>query len=123
MKIHIPVVIFFTVGMVPTADELKRGLAARARFRNGALNDGKVEECDYVMGAVPEQYAHVPVYAEDPEPNTPDEQVGEQVGAFFLRQVERGKWNVFDEDGAQFNEDPLSKADARALALKNTEES
>jgi hypothetical protein len=37
--------------------------------------------------------------------------------------VARGKWDVLSEDGDRLNEDgPLSKADARALALENTEE-
>ena len=60
MKISIPVVLFFTAAMVPTEEELAAGLAARARFRNSELDDGKVVQCDFVMGTVPEQYADVP---------------------------------------------------------------
>lgn len=122
MKIKIPVVLFFTVTMLPTEEELEQGLAARARFRNSALHDGKVEECDFVMGNVPEDYAHIPRYGENGA-ETDGGVGGEEVGAFFLQQVERGKWNVLDEDGNLLNEDgPLNKADARALALENTED-
>lgn len=119
MKIKIPVVLFFTLGMVPTEEELEAGLAARAKFRNAALHDGKREECDFVMGEVPDSYADVPRFGSDSEV---DPQSGEQVGAFFLHQVARGEWNVLDEDGEQLNEEPLNKADARALALANTDD-
>lgn len=120
MKIHIPIILFFTVGMVPTEEELEQGLAARARFRNAALDDGKLEKCDFVMGEVPAQYEDVPRYGAAKEV---DPEAGEAVGAFFLHQVARGKWDVLSEDGDRLNEDgPLSKADARALALENTEE-
>lgn len=128
MKIKIPTVLFFTLGMVPTEEELAQGLAARARFRNASLHQNVVEKCDFVMGAVPEQYADVPRWAgaeavaAGNEGQAVPPQAGEAVGAFFLHQVARGKWNVFNEDGAQLNEEPLSKTDARTLALENTEE-
>jgi len=120
MKIKIPVILFFTAGMVPTEEELAAGLAARAKFRNASLHDDKLEECDFVMGEVPDTYDEVPRYAAGESSITP--QSGEQVGAFFLHQVARGEWSVLDEDGEQLNEEPLNKADARALALANTED-
>lgn len=73
MKIHIPIVLFFTAGMVPTSEELEQGLAARARFRNASLDDGKVERCDFVMGAAPDQYEDVPrLGTEAPADAAPD---------------------------------------------------
>jgi len=123
MKIHVPIVLYFTAGMVPTKEELEAGMQAHAKFRNSQLHDGKTEKADYVMGEIPESYKEYPVWGEDAGTPEFSPTAGEAVGAFYLHQVERGKWNVMDEDGNLLNtEGTLTKADARALALENTEE-
>lgn len=59
---QLPVVLYFIPGMMPTEAELNEAanLRASVRFRNASLVDGHgaeaLEECDGVMGDVPERY-------------------------------------------------------------------
>lgn len=123
MKNKRVIVLYFLMGMVPTEEEMAEGRKLQASFRNARLVEGPVEQCDFVAGAVPDAYAHLPRAKLGEDGNISfDATSGEQVGAFYLHQVARGQWNVFDEDGNQLNEEPLNKADARALALDNTAE-
>lgn len=55
-----PITLFFVDGMTPSEEELSRGVAVNARFRNARLDDGRAEQCDFVMGAVPATYKDVP---------------------------------------------------------------
>ena len=121
MKLKRPIVLYFTADMVPTEKELEDGTEANARFRNASLHAGEVEKCDFVMGSVPEAYAHVPRYGEE-ELEEFDHTAGEQVGDCYLHQVRRGEWSVYDEEGSLLNEGTLTKSKARALAMEHTEE-
>lgn len=118
-----PVVLYFTAGMFPTEDEINEGLAMNAKFRNSQLVTAEDREvADFVAGNVPEleHYQSIPVYGEESSEVEPTD--GEPIGDFYLHQVKRGEWFVLDEEGVRLNDEPLNKADARALALEHTED-
>lgn len=122
-----PVVLYFHHGAVPTDEQYKEGLSIGGRFRNAdhVVPGENLEHADFVAGEVPEAYAEkYPLYGQEEGGATglDDPTSGEQVGAFWLHQIERGKWAVVNEEGEQLNEELLNKADARKLALDNTEE-
>lgn len=122
MRNKLPKVLYFIAGIVPTEEQMREGLAHHAQFRNAGLVEGpNLEECDFVAGQVPELYAHIP-RVDSAEATDFDPTTGELIGDYYLHQVARGVWNVYDDEGGLLNETPMNKADARALALENTED-
>jgi hypothetical protein len=133
MKLKKTVILYFINGHVPSAEQLEEGQAVGAKFRNANLvgpprfdkdgNPALEEHADYVMGDVPEAYEDVPRFGDkDEHEEIEDPTAGEQVGNYYLHMISRGNWLVVDEEGERLNDEPLTKADARTLALENTEE-
>jgi len=58
-------VLFFTLKQV-TAEEIEFGKAIRAQFRDSVVaGRNETEECDYVAGHIPDNYAEFPEYPAD----------------------------------------------------------
>lgn len=133
MKLKRPHVLYFIPSYAPTQEQAEEAMLIGAKFRNASLVDPPrlddkgdpvlPEHADFVMGEeIPEAYAHIPKWGEEDPEEIEEPTSGEQVGAFYLHMIARGKWLVLSEEGEQLNPEPLNKADARTLALENTEE-